>query len=1022
MPKSKTKKTVKAVESVAVVANPNTEQVFASREDLKQFIHDIHNFLRNSAAGYGQTGLKIFSVFYGLKLINSYLNDLLNKPEVERGLTIEQINFLKFDKLFERANKPEDITSYIVEDVLNTLFDLKTNKEHPYHNFGVYIFYEIPRDLKPNVWKELIKRINKIPVGYQEGKTVNLSGKLWEYFVGRDKSAISELGAYFTDRPLTEYLIKKIDPQLDENGDIQPYIDCYGGSGGFTLGYATFLTEKYNNIDWKINVDNIYHFDMEETVVNMTALEIFAITGYFPKKGQNYVRGNSFQSELIGNNGLQYYFYIFSNPPYGGDDANKGLKEIKRSKLIAKLKKTSNKSKALTLQLQRLKAEQKAYEIEQKKFKVNYDNCSPRIRAFANKFNIKDILNDKEACSLAQFMDLVAPNGTCCLVLKEGVFFDNSYSRLREVLIKNFNVTHVISIGQKEFENTQTKTSAIIFHNNGSTKNITFSEIKVLKEPEDVFIIDEFGEMQITKIKDALFEDCVKEEYICGASFQQICAPTIVKGKKRYDYSLNFKNYMEYNISCPPNFKVDTLNNYLTFSKPKVKRPASFANDEGQYNFYTSSEKIKRCTELDYNDETLKLIFGDGGHGSLFMDTKFSCSDHNIICTTNNTLKTQYIYHYIKNNWNEFIFRMFNGSIIGNVGTEKLKTFKVPIPLDINTLKTQLESLYDLHLQISNITQSIPDKEKHICGLIKRLTDEGKKGVDYDEYTLEQVCKFKTGVKFTMSNHYIKNGNHGYIRIQNLQDNNNDMLYVDEFGYESAQNCLVKQGDILLSDVSDRTFVKITPQEWHNYVHYGSVIKCFNFKINEKYLYYFLLSDDFNNQKNNKEKGSIQKHLTLEILNNIKIRVLKPHIMAQHNIQQLFDEVDNLKTVLETSQQEYKKHMNELFKDFTDEYIVSTSTNNNEDATSSLDSNILLNSSSINVNIEDDIIDGSSPIKLTQAIKNKKSKQTVNPIETPKNIKRTVQKNIVNQPPVISLQVEEVPTTIPKKKNVKKRH
>ena len=79
------------------------------------------------------------------------------------------------------------------------------------------------------------------------------------------------------------------------------------------------------------------------------------------------------------------------------------------------------------------------------------------------------------------------------------------------------------------------------------------------------------------------------------------------------------------------------MNNHLKF-KPKSKRQASFADDEGQYTFYTSSDKVKKCSELDYKDDELKLIFGDGGHGSLFMDTKFSCSDHNIICTTNNTL------------------------------------------------------------------------------------------------------------------------------------------------------------------------------------------------------------------------------------------------------------------------------------------------------------------------------------------------------------------------------------------------
>lgn len=49
------------------------EDEFITRYDLRDYIHSIHNFIRNNGAGYGQTGVKIFSVFYGLKLIQPYL-------------------------------------------------------------------------------------------------------------------------------------------------------------------------------------------------------------------------------------------------------------------------------------------------------------------------------------------------------------------------------------------------------------------------------------------------------------------------------------------------------------------------------------------------------------------------------------------------------------------------------------------------------------------------------------------------------------------------------------------------------------------------------------------------------------------------------------------------------------------------------------------------------------------------------------------------------------------------------------
>ena len=86
-----------------------------------------------------------------------------------------------------------EIIEYIDKEVLEVLWKLKDVEKN---ELGYFIFHQIPRDLKDDVWKKLILKIDKIPVGYNtKDGAVNLSGKVWEYFVGRDKTAISELGA-----------------------------------------------------------------------------------------------------------------------------------------------------------------------------------------------------------------------------------------------------------------------------------------------------------------------------------------------------------------------------------------------------------------------------------------------------------------------------------------------------------------------------------------------------------------------------------------------------------------------------------------------------------------------------------------------------------------------------------------------------------------------------------------------------------------------------------------------------------
>lgn len=49
--------------------------LITTREQLKEHVHDMHNYMRNNGAGYGMTALKIFNVFYGLKLIEPLIDN-----------------------------------------------------------------------------------------------------------------------------------------------------------------------------------------------------------------------------------------------------------------------------------------------------------------------------------------------------------------------------------------------------------------------------------------------------------------------------------------------------------------------------------------------------------------------------------------------------------------------------------------------------------------------------------------------------------------------------------------------------------------------------------------------------------------------------------------------------------------------------------------------------------------------------------------------------------------------------------
>ena len=41
-------------------------------DDLREKIHEIHNFMRKNGIGYGLTSLKTFNIFYGLMKIEDF--------------------------------------------------------------------------------------------------------------------------------------------------------------------------------------------------------------------------------------------------------------------------------------------------------------------------------------------------------------------------------------------------------------------------------------------------------------------------------------------------------------------------------------------------------------------------------------------------------------------------------------------------------------------------------------------------------------------------------------------------------------------------------------------------------------------------------------------------------------------------------------------------------------------------------------------------------------------------------------
>lgn len=825
----------------------------SNKEALREHIHKIHNYLRNNGAGYGMNALKVFNLLYGLK-------------KLEDSKLFEKIGLnpkCKFSVLLEmaHANDCERINEHIVTEILDELYK---------DDFKNLLFYEIPRNIYAKMYPQLIKEIERISL-IEQSCGEHLSGKIYEYFIGRDETAISELGAYFTNRHIVNYIMGKLSPEVNEDGTIHDMVDMFAGSGGFTTGYINYLNE-HGEVNWTTEINKVSHFDMNEDVIKSAGLEIMCLTGQVPDMKNNLVYKNSFTDPFEN----KKFHYVLTNPPYGGDKTNK-------SEEIIKLEKIRDHIKALLPTIAdedvRVRRETQYKDIERKikknkkevdESKVSIDKCSVRIKQFAKQYGLKS--NDKEGCSLILMMDMVAPNGTVIGVLKEGVFFNKTYKDIRKCLIENFNVREVISVPSDQFENTTTKTSIIIFDNTEEkTSEVRFSELIINTVPEDTFeevqgqIVLTANKGDIIDVEDALISQASKDELLKNA----IC-------------SLNGKDYGKKEIICGEGYELVRLGDICEFL-PKSRRKASFGQVSGQYNFYTSSDKIQKCDIADYNEEA--LIIGSGGIANIKMDNTFSCSADNLIITSKN--KNMYMFYIFTGNM-RLLSDGFTGSVLKHLSKNYLINLQIPIPKSYSKIQEWVDRISAPYNEKNEKQLRIKELELFVQNRIK---DIGL-NEECDEVELGSVCEYiKTGKNKTPDN---KEGTlYPYYGTADITG------YTDHYLFDGPHilvarngtmgNCFLVNGKIFPSD--------------HIFV-----IKN-NKQISILTLYYLIKS--ISKEIQNNSNGSVIKGISKENLSSIKFRIPKnkKHI---DDLETTFQQIEQLQNEVKMADELFNQYIKEL--------------------------------------------------------------------------------------------------------------
>jgi type I restriction-modification system DNA methylase subunit len=826
-------------------------------DDLRVKIHEIHNYMRNNGIGYGLSSLKVFNFLYGLMKIEEFNND--NKD-----------NLVKFSTLLEMANEYSNMTN----DKLQKYLDIIIGDE----KLRQLVFYEIPIDIRDDVYNHLIKEIYSIK---EVEKTSNelLSGKIYEYFIGRDQTAISELGAYFTNRRIVNFILNKIKIKINNDGSIPKMIDMFGGSGGFTTGYMMYLNKTYK-IDWNKELNKIYHYDINDDVLKSAGLELFCLSnGILPNMGHNnnIRKVNSFKHNFETENKFDI---ILTNPPFGGDKKTATSTKDKRDKIKNYIKEELKKLDNQEI-INYRKKQLKDIEIEEKKEKkifesqtVNLSSCSKRLQTFAKLNNL--IGNDKEACSLMMMMELLDVNGIAGGVIKEGLLFDSKYKDLRKYLLLNYNIKSVISVPQNQFENTSTKTSIIIFENTEiKTSNIEFTELVVYIYEEDKFI-DENNEIKLIINKGDIKE--IREVFIKTVSIDEIL--------NNDNISLNSNDYNKVSIIPGEGFELVKIKDICEFHKYKSQKE----DIDGIFNYYSCSSIIKKCNNPTINGEFVLL----GTRGTIiealhYINGEFGCNNNMLIFNAkkNNNIYLYYIIKIIKVLINTYI----TGSTIPMISKEKFQELEIPIPKTPELIEYWENKISQPFMKKQEKERRFKEVEEEIIRSIKDIEEK----YECQNFKLGEIINYISKKNKYNAHDGYKNGLYRFYTSSQT-----NILYRDDYEFEESHILLGRGGNISIH-LANKFSVS------HDDVYVINTKK----SLNLYYLYYLLI-----NNKNlivETFKGSTIKHTSKTKLNEIKIKLPKDKTLID-NLEPLFNEVEEIQKEIKNLDENYNKYLQELSK------------------------------------------------------------------------------------------------------------
>lgn len=382
----------------------HSKQTMASTDSFKTTIIQIRDILRGS----GISGMD------SMRHICLYL--------LSRYMTREKVSALGVpdDFAWEALIETAQTKNGGVQNALDCFYhpDADCLVRHFDRLFGTDKFsFDMKNPQKHKEILELLNRFNMADVDCE----MDVLGWVYEQHLRTGSSAARDLGQFFTDRFICDYMTRLCRPGFKSAGVPESVCDPSMGTGGFLTSYIKYYKNYHLDkpVNWGVQHKEIHGCDTDPKVAGVARLNLFMETdGGCPSNMRTH-------DSLYGDLPQTLYDIILANMPFG----LKGIKHADCCERVKDLKIRGTKSEPLFLQL---------------------------------------------------MMVSLNAGGRCAVVVPDGMLVNDAklYRDTRKHLLDHFDLKRVIKMKGRFFMNTGIQPSILFFEKTGKpTEIVQFWEL-----------------------------------------------------------------------------------------------------------------------------------------------------------------------------------------------------------------------------------------------------------------------------------------------------------------------------------------------------------------------------------------------------------------------------------------------------------------------------------------------------------------------------------------------------------------